>query len=78
MEGFDSEFYEKKNAEIVKIISNDLNILEKDAMNLWYNSKTRFYIIKWQLFERISSFVCLDEIKMELSNDPDWLRGQLV
>lgn len=45
MEGFDSEFYEKKNAEIVKIISNDLNILEQDAMNLWYNSKTRFYII---------------------------------
>lgn len=61
-----------KDKRIVNLIVRDMNKTVADATNLWFKSKTREYFDKNDMFW-VADYAMLDELQLELNNDPTWM-----
>lgn len=69
------EVYERfkiKDVRILNLIMGYLGKSREDAVELWYNSKTRAYFDKNDMFW-VADYAMLDELQLELNNDPTWM-----
>lgn len=71
------EVYEKfkiKDARILNLIMQYLGKSREDAVALWYNSRTRAYLVENKMCW-VSDVRMLDELEMEMSGNDHWMVG---
>lgn len=61
-----------KDKRLVNLIVRDMNKTVADATDLWFKSKTREYFDKNNMFW-VADYAMLDELQLELNNDPTWM-----
>ena len=69
------EVYEKfkiKDARILNLIMQYLGKYREDAVELWYNSKTRAYLVENEMCW-VSDVRMLDELEMEIAGNDHWM-----
>lgn len=72
-----AELQEMQTKYVIDYLMKDKGLSLSESAKIWYNSKTKWLL---QDTEEDYSFVaptrCYDELLMELSNDPHWMKGQ--
>lgn len=72
-----ADLQEMQTKYVIEYIMKEKGLPFSDAARIWYNSKTKQLL---QDTEEDYSFVaptrCYDELLMELTNDPHWMKGQ--
>ena len=63
-----------KDERMLLHIMEKMNKDIKSAALLWYGSKTREYFDRHDMYW-VSDTRMLDELEMELKNDPGWMKG---
>lgn len=58
---------------VIKQLMINNNMQRTDALNTWYNSKTKSYLEANKLFY-VSGMRCYWELTLELEQNPKWLR----
>lgn len=62
---------------VIKFIMEDNKCSRAEAAKIWYNSKTKHELHDGAIdYTFVSPARCYDELLMELSNDPHWMKGQ--
>lgn len=61
-----------KDKRLVNLIVRDMNKTVAEATDLWFKSKTREYFDKNDMFW-VADYAMLDELQLELNNDPTWM-----
>lgn len=61
-----------KDKRLVNLIVRDMNKTVAEATDLWFKSKTREYFDKNEMFW-VADYAMLDELQLELNNDPTWM-----
>lgn len=61
-----------KDEYIIQMIVKKMNKTVADAADLWFKSKTREYFDKNDMFW-VADYAMLDELQLELNNDPTWM-----
>lgn len=61
-----------KDKRLVNLIVRDMNKTVAEATDLWFKSKTREYFDKNNMFW-VADYAMLDELQLELNNDPTWM-----
>lgn len=61
-----------KDKRLVNLIVRDMNKTVAEATDLWFKSKTREYFDKNDMFW-VAVYAMLDELQLELNNDPTWM-----
>lgn len=69
------QLYDNQTSFIIKSLMESKSMSLKDAIELWYRSKTRQAIQKSGTdLSFVSRTRCYDELLMELENNPMWMR----
>lgn len=61
-----------KDEYIIQLIVRKMNKTVAEATDLWFKSKTREYFDKNDMFW-VADYAMLDELQLELNNDPTWM-----
>lgn len=68
------EMFQYKDARILNLIMGYLGKSREDAVELWYNSKTRDYLVENEMCW-VSDVRMLDELEMEMAGNDHWMVG---
>lgn len=72
-----AELQEMQTKFVIGYIMKDKGLTFGDAAKLWYNSKTKQELHDTEVdYSFVSPTRCYDELLMELSNNPHWMKGQ--
>ena len=66
--------FEQKDWVVVNQLMKQNNKSRREAIRIWYTSKTREYVRSNKL-GFVSGMRCYWELTLELSNDPRWLNS---
>lgn len=61
-----------KDEYVIQMIVKKMNKTVAEATDLWFKSKTREYFDKNDMFW-VADYAMIDELQLELSNDPTWM-----
>lgn len=68
------EMFKYKDARILNLIMQYLGKSREDAVELWYRSKTRSYLVENEMCW-VSDVRMLDELEMEIAGNDHWMMG---
>ena len=69
--------YDMQTKFVIQYLVKDKKMNIGDAHKLWANSKTKKFIQDNKSdYSCVAPTRCYDELMMELSQDPHWLKGQ--
>lgn len=68
------ERFKIKDVRILNLIMGYLGKSREDAVELWYNSKTRAYLVENEMCW-VSDVRMLDELEMEIAGNDHWMMG---
>lgn len=71
-----SDAYNRQTEVVIKALIDKDQYSRAKAAEIWLKSKTRAVIQDEKALDHISGARCYDELKMEMSSDPYWLKGQ--
>lgn len=70
---------ELQTSVVIEHLVKDNNLSIADATRLWYNSKTKKIMHdSGKDYSFVSPMRCYDELMMEMTGHPRWMRGQFV
>jgi hypothetical protein len=72
-----NEKLENQTKSVVTILMRLEGIDRTTAIKLWMESKTKRVIQDENNLSHLSGARCYDELKMELTKDPFWMKGQI-
>ena len=71
------KLHEMQTKFVIDYLMKDKGLSLGDAAKIWYNSKTKQLLHDTDIdYSFVAPTRCYDELLMELSNNPHWMKGQ--